>query len=130
MTWNENPVIQGKLTLRTYLTSEHVAKRKNHPDFLPMDDWNLAKLKLTRNVAVRVPQYGLLPFAVVGTQRIATVQRRLAQIYAKLLPISIHACPFKYSMLEELMQWHPVREADSGHRWLRGVIELACRELD
>src|SRR5690606_24092227 len=95
VTWTGNQRLKGRLTLQKFLAMEHVAKRENHPSFPPMEGWELAKQKLVRDVVVRVPQYGLLPLAVIGSDRIATVQRRLAGMYMDWgLPLTLHRCPF------------------------------------
>lgn len=130
VTWNRNTLPGRSFTLAKFLTMEHVAKRENHPHFPPMDEWELERQKLSRQVTVRVPQYGLLPLAVIGTQRVATVQTQLAQLYRRWrLPLSIHRCPFPCPPLEETMQWHPVRESDAGHLWLRKAIGEVCEAL-
>ena len=129
VTWNGHALGKKKLTLANFMQMEHVVKRENHPNFPPMDERELAQQQLVRKVAVGLPQYGLLPLALVGTQRIATVQQRLARMYQEWLPLAIHPCPFKCAPLEETVQWHPVRELDAGHAWLRGLIREICKRV-
>lgn len=128
VSWARPGAPARRMSLKTYLGMEHVAKRENHPSFPPLDEWELARQKLTRKVTVRVPQYSLLPLMVIGTARLATVQSQLARMYLQWgLPLRLHRCPFECPALEEAMQWHPVREADAGHRWLRQTIAQVCR---
>ncbi|MBP7566151.1 MAG: LysR family transcriptional regulator [Burkholderiaceae bacterium] len=130
VTWSRNTLPGRKLTLARFLAMEHVAKRENHPSFPPLEEWELDRQKISRKVAIRVPQYGLLPLAVIGTQRVATVQSQVAGLYRRWrLPLSIHRCPFACPPLEESMQWHPVRESDAGHAWLREAIATVCLAL-
>lgn len=127
--WSGSPVARRKLTMTRFMELEHVTKRENHPLFPPMDERELARQGLQRKVAARLPQYGLLPLALPGTDRLATVQRRLALLAAATLPLKILPCPFPCLRLEENMQWHPVRESDSGHLWLREAMVAACAGL-
>lgn len=131
VTWRGHRLPGERLTLENYLAMEHVAKRENHPSFPPLDSLELARQKLSRRITVQVAQYSLLPLMVVGTQRVATVQGRVARLYRDWgAPIAVHGCPFRCPPLEEAMQWHPVREADGGHRWLRETIAGVTAELD
>lgn len=130
VTWKRYRLPGGRLTLEAYLEMEHVAKRENHPSFPPLEELELASQKLHREVVIRVPQYGSVPLMVIGTSRIATVQGQLAQMFMRWrLPLAVHPCPFRCPPLEEAMQWHPVREMDGGHRWLREAVATICREV-
>lgn len=120
--WQGNRHLGKTLSLKKYLALEHVVKRENHPDFPPMDELLTSRLGLVRKVAVRVSQYSLLPVSVVGTERIATVQRGLAEQYRQWYHLSVYRCPFEAEPLHELMQWHRVNDVDSGHAWLRAAI--------
>lgn len=124
-----NKAVGRVLTEEKYLACTHVVKRENHAMFQPMDELVLGRRKLLRRVAGKVPQYGLLPPAVVGTAHLATVQRRLADHFAAFLPIRILALPMEFPPLVELMQWHQVRDADLGHRWLRETVAHVCARM-
>jgi LysR family transcriptional regulator, nod-box dependent transcriptional activator len=127
LAWAQSTAPGRRLTMRRFLELEHVVKRQNHPSFPPLEASALAKSGITRQIAVRVPQYGLLPLALVGTDRIATVQRRLAELACTWLPLKMYRFPLECSRVEETMQWHPARDADSGHQWLRQAVITACR---
>jgi hypothetical protein len=61
----------------------------------------------------------------MGTSRIATIHRKLALYYARLLPLRVLKPPVELPPLKEAMQWHAYRDADPGLRWLRGVFRTA-----
>lgn len=124
--WENNVRIGRRLSLDRFLELDHVVRRQSHPNFLPIDTRDIAQQNLKRKVSASLPQYGLLPLAVVGTQRIATVQRRLANLSVRRLPLKIHKCPFPCTPLRETMQWHGIYEADTGHQWLRELIAQVC----
>lgn len=130
VTWNQCRLPPGGLSLKAYADMEHVAKRDNSPNFPSVIELDMASRKLKRHIAVRVPHYGLVPLMVIDTQRVATVQTRIAQMYVKWkLPLMLHPCPFPVSPLEEAMQWHPMRENDTGHQWFRGTVASVCAGL-
>jgi DNA-binding transcriptional LysR family regulator len=64
----------------------------------------------------------------VGTTRIATVHRRLAQFYAQQLPLKILKPPVEIPSVVESMQWHAIRDGDPGLKWLRRILHSACAE--
>lgn len=61
---------------------------------------------------------------VVGTQRIATVHRRLAQRLLKQWPVAVRPAPLEIPPLVEYAQWNRVRGDDPAIRWL--VAELSA----
>jgi LysR family transcriptional regulator, nod-box dependent transcriptional activator len=78
---------------------------------------------------VVAPAYHVLPALLVGTDRIATVQSRLAATLAASHPIRIVPLPMSPPVLEETMAWHPRLDQDAGHVWLRGVLRETSAAL-
>lgn len=77
---------------------------------------------IDRKIKVRVPTFSALPHAVIGTDRIATMYRRHAEYFARQLPIVIHEPPVTMPTIQEDLQWHRLRVADEGLKWLIGLI--------
>jgi DNA-binding transcriptional LysR family regulator len=78
---------------------------------------------------VVAPSYHALPALIVGTDRIATLQMRLADKLAASYPIRVVPLPLPLPVLEEAMMWHPRLDRDAGHAWLRGVLREAAAAL-
>ena len=78
---------------------------------------------------VVAPSYHALPALIVGTDRIATLQMRLAGTLAASYPIRVVPLPLPLPVLEEAMMWHPRLERDAGHAWLRGVLRETAAAL-
>ena len=76
-----------------------------------------------------VPSYHALPALIVGTDRIATLQMRLAEKLAVSHPIRLVPLPTPMPVLQEAMMWHPRSERDGGHAWLRGVLRETAAAL-
>jgi len=81
-----------------------------------------------RRIEIVTTGFTLVPQLVVGTTRIATVHRRLAEFYAKQLPLKILKPPVEIPPVVESMQWHAIRDGDPGLRWLRRILHSACAE--
>jgi DNA-binding transcriptional LysR family regulator len=78
---------------------------------------------------VVAPSYHALPALVVGTDRIATLQMRLAEKLAASYPIRAVPLPLPLPVLEEAMMWHPRLDRDAGHAWLRGLLRQTAAAL-
>ena len=78
---------------------------------------------------VVAPSYQALPALIEGTNRIATVQMRLAEKLAASHPIRVVPLPLPLPVLEEAMMWHPRLDRDAGHTWLRGVLRQTAAAL-
>ena len=80
-------------------------------------------------VQVVAPSYHALPALIVGTDRIATMQMRLAEKLAASHPIRLVPLPVPLPVLQEAMLWHPRVDRDAGHAWLRGVLRETAAAL-
>lgn len=62
-----------------------------------------------------------LPRMVVGTDRIATVHKRLALQAEKILPVRLWQPPLEVPTLVQKLQWHRHRDADPALAWVRAL---------
>lgn len=121
VTWEGNTRIRDTLTFDDYVECGHVAgsysNAKQHaPAF---DTWFLERFGVKRRVEVSAPTLATLPQMVVGTNRIATVHRRIALQAAKTLPVLLWAPPIEIPTLIQTLQWHRHRDNDPALKWLR-----------
>lgn len=112
----------GTLTEDEFFSATHVVKRPVHDTYIPLDEWAVKRIGRQRDVVATVPQYSYLPRAIVNTPHLATVQRRLAILHAKWLPLSIIDVPIPVPPLSELLQWHVIQQDDPGLAWLRSTM--------
>ena len=82
----------------------------------------------SRRIEVITTGFTLVPQFVLGTTRIATVHRRLAQFYARHLPLKIAKPPVAIPPVVEAMQWHAFRDADPGLLWLRRLLKKSAED--
>jgi DNA-binding transcriptional LysR family regulator len=85
----------------------------------------LEQAGIQRDIAVTVPTFALVPQLLMGTNRIATIHRRLGAYYARYLPLRVLKPPVEFPLVNEAMQWHTYRDADPGLLWLRHTFKAA-----
>ncbi|MBP1823287.1 LysR family transcriptional regulator [Mycobacterium sp. OAE908] len=90
-------------------------------------DRQLAILGFDRSATV-VDGFVATPFLLTGTRRVALLPRRLAERFQDAASLRILSIPLDTPPLIESMWWHPVNNADPGHRWLRRLLHDAATE--
>jgi DNA-binding transcriptional LysR family regulator len=70
-----------------------------------------------------------VPVLVAGTNRVALLQRRLADRIPRGLGVRALPCPFEVSPLLEAMWWHPMYDDDPEHRYLRDLVARAATAM-
>jgi DNA-binding transcriptional LysR family regulator len=81
------------------------------------------------NVRMVSESYALLPAMIIGTGRVALVQRQLGLQLSASGQVRAVPCPFDAAPLIEAMWWHPMHEIDAGHQWLRRRLAEAARTI-
>ena len=89
--WAGNTGLRERsISMRDYLRLGHVVVRFGEQQQVPaFEEKFMEHFSETRRIEVVTTGFTLVPQLVVGTTRIATVHRRLAQFYAKQLPLNI-----------------------------------------
>lgn len=114
-----------QLDLATYLSLNHI-------DALPIEAPGLADLYLERigkrrHVSVTVPHFLVAPHVVAQTDCCFTLSRRLALPLAKQVRAKIYELPFPAPEFSVHAYWDERMHADTGHRWLRGMLSRVLR---
>ena len=86
-----------------------------------IDEW-LSARGLERRIALIVPHFLSAPFIVAKTDMLLSLPDRIARQFLALAPLSILPAPIELPVYELVMVWHPLRENDPAHRWLRQQI--------
>jgi DNA-binding transcriptional LysR family regulator len=125
--WSGNESVRGRvMSMRNYLRLGHVVARFGEQQQAPaFEEMFMARFSEARRIEVVTTGFTLIPQMVVGTQRIATIHRRLAALYAKQLPLKILRPPVEIPPVVESIQWHTIREGDPGLLWLRRLLKNA-----
>ncbi len=116
------------LSLAEYLRAQHVTVSVlGGKQTVP--ERQLARAGHERRAALHVPSFATAMRSVIGTELVATVPRRIAEIGARDPELSIVRPPSVFQSFDYLMIWHPRLSADPAHAWLRGVIRSIGVEL-
>lgn len=121
-----NPAAQA-MTLEAFCSLEHVA-------MVPVGDGESFAARQLRgagvsvNVAVTTFSFVSMPDLVRGTNRIALVQSRLARRMVREGGLAIVPPPLEMPPLEQLVQWHGMRDTDAALLWLRQMLRQAAQD--
>jgi DNA-binding transcriptional LysR family regulator len=126
--WDGNSRLPQNLTKRIFFELEHIAVT---PDdgFLPLAErWLQTAHGGRRKLRAVVPSYLEVPYAIVGTDRIAVVHARFARDFVERFPLVARPVPLPLPATRIWAQWHPVNETDAGLQWLVGLLTQVARE--
>jgi DNA-binding transcriptional LysR family regulator len=114
----KHPIGNRPLTEKKYLAYPHVLLTLLNP-WQSVVDAALGRKLQQRRIGLRVPYYGAAVLAVRGTDLIATMPRRAAEIYAHATRVRIVPHPFDVERLRYLIAWHPSTNAEPALMWFR-----------
>jgi LysR family transcriptional regulator, nod-box dependent transcriptional activator len=124
---SDNAEVAGTLSLDQYLSLGHVVLQFSRGRVPAIDEWFLTQAGHVRRIEIIAMNFNMLPQFIVGTGRIATVQRRLAQYYVKIMPLRIIEPPLALPTLIESAHWNAAFDRDPGNLWLRQVLKEAAQ---
>jgi DNA-binding transcriptional LysR family regulator len=127
--WAENADFEGELTYEKYMKSHHVITKLGKARTPAFDSWLFQRFDRQRIVDVVAPSFTLVPHYVVGTNRIATVHARMAEIYSRFFPLRIVKAPFEIPRVFEYIQWHRYADKHPATLWLRDLMVEVARGL-
>ena len=128
--WDQNPAMHEEITRQRYFELGHVVARFGKSRVPAFEDSFMRRMKQTRRVEVVAPSFLSLGGLVIGTNRIATVHRRMAVNMASYAPLILRELPFMVPPIREAVQWHIANSNDAPLRWIveRTVAAAGRRE--
>jgi LysR family transcriptional regulator, nod-box dependent transcriptional activator len=127
--WAQSTTVGETLSLDEYMGLGHVVFRTEHKGNPWLERWFTKRYGDARRIEVTAQSFSLLPHLVIGTDRIATIQTRLARQYLKALPLKLITPPLELPKLSEVLQWNVHRDPDPASRWLRGILKEQASAL-
>jgi DNA-binding transcriptional LysR family regulator len=116
------------LTLKQYLAASHVGV--GILGGLPtIPDKRLAAVGQKRRCPIWVPHFSTAMRSVAGTNLIATVPQRMAEMEVDNPLLKVLRAPEVLGRFKYLMAWHPRMNNDAAHVLLRSTIALAGKSL-
>ena len=116
----------SRLTLKQYLDAPHAIVNVLAGQ-QTLVDRPLAELGLRRRVALIVPFFVPATLAILDTDLILTIPRRLAQSFQTMRELSIVKPPAAIRSFPYLMVWHPRLTGDLAQAWFREQVRVIAR---
>jgi len=116
--WKESPVMKQAITRERYFELGHVTARFGRTRIPAFDDWFMRRQTQQRRVEVVSPSFLSVASLVIGTDRIATMHRRLARRVVEQMPLAMQPLPFEIPPIREAAQWHISNNNDPAIRWV------------
>lgn len=120
--WSGNAAIGDTITLEQCLSTGHVVTRLGSQRPPTIDAWFFQRFGHERRVDVIATTFGSVPHMLVGTDRLSIMHRRLASVYARMMPLKILPVPIEMPRLVEMIQWHKYRDRDPARVWMTQVL--------
>jgi LysR family nod box-dependent transcriptional activator len=127
--WQGNRKVGETISAEQYLEMGHVIVEFGRQRTESVDQGFFRKLGLQRKAEIIVNDFNVIPHLLHGTTRIATMHRKLANVYADRFGLRILDLPFDFPQIVEFLQWHEYRQQDPAHRWLRKLIRQVAAGL-
>jgi LysR family transcriptional regulator, nod-box dependent transcriptional activator len=128
--WSENDLVGDSITPEQYLRLGHVSLQFGRAQTPVVDAFIESEFGDARRIEVVAMNFNAVLQYIVGTRRIAIIQKRLAAYYAKYHPIRLIPPPFAIPQITETLQWHTCFDKDPGSLWLRGVLQETAGQVE
>jgi len=118
--------VSPPISLEDYVRLPHVLTSLRMDKHGVVDE-ALAKLGLSRKIAVTTSRFMAVPFLVAGAPVITTMPARIARFFAASLGLSLSPAPINLPEPSASLVWHASYDRDPAHMWLRrNILRLAA----
>jgi len=116
-----HPLLRQPPSLEEYVAVPHMLISRTGTSVGFIDE-KLTELGLERRIKLIVPHFLSAPLIVAETDMILSLPYRIAEQFKKFAPLEIFPVPFELPVYDLVMIWHPLRDKDPAHLWLRDKI--------
>jgi DNA-binding transcriptional LysR family regulator len=116
--WTGNRALAGPMTKDLYEELGHVTVKFGRSRVPSFEEWAIKSQSVSRRVEIVSPNFTAVGGFLVGSQRIATMHRRLAERMARWLPLRLMEVPFEIPPIRQAAQWAPASDNDPAIAWL------------
>ena len=124
-----HPSVGPRLDLETYLAAEHILVTQRRRG-LSVEDYELNRQNLRRNIRMRCQSYLTACRAVAATDMILTMAQRWAAHINAHLDNQLVDSPLDVATFDSYLYWHKHSENDAASAWLRRLTIDAFHEFD
>jgi len=126
--WSGNPKFPDPLDIDTFCSLRHVSVSHGRNHLPTFETLYMAENGPNRLIDVVVPAFTDVGDMLVGTERIATVHRKLASVLCKEHPLVTRELPFSIPSVKLMAQWHHIRKNDQELRWFLDILHAVCED--
>ncbi|WP_338759584.1 LysR family transcriptional regulator [Massilia sp. METH4] len=119
---NDNQLLGDTVSQEQFMSMGHIVTRFGHNRTPAVDEWFFKRFGNTRRIEMVTNGFNSVPQAVVGTNRIATIQRTLARHYELMLPFRVLKHDFELPTVSEGIQWNRFADTDPAIAWIRQLL--------
>lgn len=123
-----HPDIGATLSIDQFLRARHAIYATSGSPHGVVDE-TLARMNLTRNVALRVPRFAALPFLIAHSDLLVTIPEDLGHTFSRLIDIKLFAPPVPLGHFEIKQYWHERHHAEPAYQWLRTVVHRQTQRM-
>jgi len=116
--WSGNRALAEPMTRELYESLGHVTARFGWQRVPSFEEWALRSQSVQRRVEVVAPTFSSVASFLVGSQRIATMHRRLARRMAQTMPLILIDTPIAIPGIRQAAQWATSSDNDPAIRWV------------
>lgn len=128
--WSGNRVTDGPMTKALYEQLGHVTVRFGRQRTPSFEEWALRSQAVHRRIEVVAPTFASVAGLLVGSERIATMHRRLANSMARAMPLKIMEVPFDIPSIRQAVQWSQASANDHALLWVVSRLKQIAAEAD
>jgi DNA-binding transcriptional LysR family regulator len=117
----DHPIVQGSISLETYLTQEHILASSRKTG-LGIEDMELSRLGVQRRISLRCQHFWTACKVVSTSDLLFTMPERYARATNGPLDNQLIPFPIAVSAHDIFLYWHAGADNDPANRWLRENI--------
>lgn len=124
-----HPILDEPITPHSMVRYEYISVSRRGRARGPID-WALRDYGLTRHIAMVVPNYHAMIETMARTDLVLAVPGMvLENISMEALGLASFEFPLDLPFVEAFQAWHPRRDTDPVHRWLRETFFRVARQV-
>ena len=116
-----HPRINTTCSKEQYFAEYHVVLPQREKDIRPLESL-IGKTLKNRKVAAQVTQFSAMPPLIQGSDLIAAMPKRQADIFQEAFNLAILPLPFNLPPVPLYQMWHTSRSNDTALIWLRKAL--------
>ncbi|MFC7047559.1 LysR family transcriptional regulator [Emcibacter nanhaiensis] len=126
--WDDNPALKQPLTREMFFDMEHVVVRFGKSRAPSHVEHYLNDQSLIRKEQIAAPSFISVAGFVIGSNRIATMHRRLARRLARVLPLKVMPVPIEIPSVRLSVQWSSASCNDPAIEWMVDHLRDIAKE--